>query len=175
MSLPLLPQGSDEVVWNIIRKNHSRIRPHCTRSRARRPYFTHERNNLVQINTFKYSGYRRETVGLKQNVPLKGQGENFSLVMVGKNKFRHPRLGQKKAPIFQGSGLKVSRQIRAQTTYRLYRTDLYRAARKRVWKVLMNRRSYRHKVKLHNARNPPKTKEEKKESTEEKKDIAMID
>ena len=55
-------QASDSVVWSIVRRHNSKRRGYCNFNRF--PNFTPQTRNLNQIDTFRTSGFRTNTVGV---------------------------------------------------------------------------------------------------------------
>jgi len=78
--------ASDNVIWHIISKHNSRVRPYATFGIE--PFFTRETSNLTQLNRFQTSGFRNKTVGIGQRRSrTKQRGTKyFKLIMKKKRK-----------------------------------------------------------------------------------------
>ena len=55
-------QASDSVVWSIVRRHNSKRRGYCNFNRF--PNFTPQSRNLSQLDTFRTSGFRSNSVGV---------------------------------------------------------------------------------------------------------------
>ncbi|ETO16830.1 60S ribosomal protein L28 (RPL28C) [Reticulomyxa filosa] len=133
-------QGSENVVWSIIRRSNCKVRPYV--SFNTRPFFTRESNNLVQRQVFKYSGFREQVVGVVRSTRTTKSGkkkksiQKFGVVLSNPKKGHKPRTATSTAQIdLNGKGVTAAKHyIRTLTNARLYRPELAKAAVKRVMK-----------------------------------------
>lgn len=138
-------QASDSVVWSVVRKFNSRRRAYANFKRF--PYFTHNSNNLTQLDTWRTSGYRQQTVGLRKQKAAKGHGETFVLKMKKRGTRNKPNQQLVLAQVVVGNKKKIAKQVDAQTRYRNYRSDLNKLAQKRIWRTLESRSAYKRFVR----------------------------
>jgi len=175
-------QASDNVVWSIIRRSNCKVRAHA--SFNVRPFFTREKNNLIQRQVYKYCGFREKVVGITKTRTKHKSNSNFGVVVSRKN---HANKPQKSKTIVRVDlpNLPVprtKRAIRRLTKGKMYRPELAKIAVKRVMQVrksaikarraaakYQKRRIRINKKRGRYARRKYTKTHEKKEGTEEKK------
>jgi len=128
-------QGSDNVVWSIIRRSNAKARPHA--SFNTKPFFTRERYNLTQRQVYKYSGFRRDVVGISRTRTKSKSIQKFGVIISRKDRTSKPSTAKIHVPIdLGGSGkAKAERDVRTLTSYRLYRPELSKPAVDRIMAI----------------------------------------
>jgi len=128
-------QGSDNVIWSIVRRSNAKARPHAGFNT--KPFFTRERYNLTQRQVFKYCGFRKNVVGITRRRTKSKSIQKFGVVLSRQNRSSKPSTAKVVVPLdLHGLGKKkAEKEIRTLTSYRLYRPELSKAAVDRVMAI----------------------------------------
>ena len=125
---------SDALVWHLIRDNNSFLHKRGRTARSGSVQFSCEAGNLLNVNTFKYSGLANsKTVDLKFATDDKKRGR---VVLTKKNtkKANHPAKASAVTP-FTKHTAHCQKSVAATATSKYYRADLASAATSRLNKL----------------------------------------